>query len=414
MLAEGATGTLADRIAAHEQALLRRRLVLYAGANYPSAAVRGAYAPALSAMPAMGPSFDKEQPGTELVSELEVEAARLVCAAFGAEWAEVRLPSATLANLAVFHALTEPGDLLLGPAAAHGGHLSQRGGGTPDLAGLVVEDLPFDGPRGVLDGAAAAAMVRARHPRMVLLGRSVMLSPDDIAPVTAAARETGAIVVFDASHVAGLIAGGAYPNPLEHGADVMTMSTYKTIAGRPHGLVVGRDREHGRRLASVLDRRFLANYDPGTLPQLVETFAEMQRDGGAYARAVVANTAALALALQRRGFPLRTSGDGPCTHQLLVRIAAGTDPRALISDLAVKGIIVGTAPDIAVAGRLALRVGTQFLTTMGLRSADMEAVGMILEEALTIDADGVRMASAVSDGSLGKSIESLLGVARVT
>src|SRR5690606_10792725 len=106
-----------------------------------------------------------------------------ICALFGAQWAEPRLPSCTIANLAVYHAFSKPGDLLLAPAAAHGGHLSQRRGGTPSLAGLVVKDLPFDTRQCVLDAPRAADLVRELRPTLVMLGRSVIIKPDDIEPV---------------------------------------------------------------------------------------------------------------------------------------------------------------------------------------------------------------------------------------
>ncbi|WP_428031603.1 glycine hydroxymethyltransferase [Ancylobacter sp.] len=288
----------ADR---HAETLARQRLVLYAGANLPSPEVLAAYAPGLGAMPAMGPSFDKEQPGTELVSHFEVAVRDEACALFGAAWAEPRLPTATLCNLAVFHAYARPGDLLLAPDKAHGGHLSQRRGGTPELAGLACAELPFDAAEYRLDADGAARLVAERLPRLVMLGRSVMLRADDIAPVVAAARAVGATTVFDASHVAGLIAGGTYPNPLAQGVDVLVTSTYKTILGIPHGLILGGDPAQGEALARLLDARFLANYNPALLPPLLRVLLEMRSGAAAYAQRIVANTAALAAACRAGG-----------------------------------------------------------------------------------------------------------------
>lgn len=361
----------------HAQTLAEDRLVLYAGANLPSPQVLAAYAPGLGAMPSMGPSFDKEQPGTELVSQFEVAVREEACALFGAAWAEPRLPSATLCNLAVFHAFARPGDLMLAPDRAHGGHLSQRAGGTPDLAGIACAGLPFDAAFLRLDAPAAARLVEARRPRLVMLGRSVMVRADDIAPVVAAARAVGATTVFDASHVAGLIAGGTYPNPLEAGVDVMVTSTYKTLPGLPHGLVLGRDPAQGEALARLLDARFLANYNPALLPPLLRLLLEMRTGAAAYAGRIVANTAALAAACRAHGLEVIAPASGH-THQMLIPLAPQVEPRALVAGLAANGTIVGLCPDITRPGGSALRVGTQFLTTLGRGPQDMEAVAATL------------------------------------
>ncbi|MGQ4274692.1 glycine hydroxymethyltransferase [Terrihabitans sp. B22-R8] len=392
----------------HEDTLLRHRIVLYAGANYPSAAVQAAYVPALSAMPSMGPSFAKEQPGAEIVSELEVAVRERACAIFGAAWAEPRLPSATLANLAVFQAFGARGDLLLAPAAAHGAHLSQRGGGTPDLAGLATADLPFNTETLTLDTPAAVAQIKSFSPKLVMLGRSVMIQPDDIAPVAAAARKVGALTIFDASHISGLIAGGTYPNPLKEGADIVTTSTYKTIAGAPQGLVFGAHEEHGRTLAQFLDRAFLANSDAGKLPQLLVALDELTASGIDYARRVVANTASLADAFAMRDFLVRAARNGRHTHQLLIPIAPGEDLAALIRNLERCGIVVGTCNDIGRPGGTALRVGTQFVTRQGFTAAGMKIIAGLLADLLVAAPDGVRLKPASDRRSILEDINRML------
>lgn len=366
---------LTDAAQGRYQQLSEARLVLYAGANLPSAEVIAAYAPGLSAYPAMGPSFFKEQPDTDLVSHLEQRVEALACEVFDATWAEVRLPSCTLANLAIFQAFSKPGDLLLAPAAAHGGHLSQRRGGTPELAGLRVEDLPFDVQAGQLDGERAAAQVRQRQPRLVMLGRSVLLQPDAIDEVVQAAHAVGALVVFDASHVSGLIAGGVFPNPFEAGVDLVTTSTYKTLPGLPQGLVLGRTSEHATTFKAFLDRYFLANYDAGRLPCLLQLLNEVKQDGAGYARRVQRNTIALATALRAEGFTVRAAATvEQATHQLLVPVQDGADPRAVMGRLERGGIVVGTCVDPVRPGGHALRVGTQVITRLGLVPEDMAGV----------------------------------------
>ncbi|MGF9567633.1 glycine hydroxymethyltransferase [Neorhizobium sp. JUb45] len=369
--------------AARGDVLANDRLVLYAGANLPSAAAQLAYTPALSAYPAMGPSFSKEQPDTDLVSDLEVAIRAEICQLFGAQWAEPRLPSCTIANLAVFHAFSKPGDLLLAPAAAHGGHLSQRRGGTPELAGLEVEDLPFDTVNVCLDARAAADLVRERHPTLVMLGRSVMIKPDDIGPVVEAARSVGTKTIFDASHVSGLIAGGTFPNPLTLGVDIITSSTYKTLPGRPHSLVAGRDPVDGEHLARFIDRTLSANYDAGKLPAFLTTLKEATANGRDYAQRICANSKVLAARLAANGVPVIAPKEGETfTHQVLVPIDPATPPAQAMLALERQGILVGTCADPTRPGGYALRIGTQFVTAQGGNAGTMTAIADRLAAAL--------------------------------
>jgi len=380
-----------------EQALARGaslndgRLMLYAGANLPSQQAQLAYSPTLSAYPAMGPSFAKEQPDTAVVSGLEVAVRDRICELFDAQWAEPRLPSCTIANLAVFHAFSKPGDLLLAPAAAHGGHLSQRRGGTPSLAGLEVEDLPFDTRHCVLDTTRAADLVRERRPTLVMLGRSVIIKPDDIEPVVEAAKEVGAKTIFDASHVSGLIAGGTFPNPLSLGVDVITSSTYKTLPGRPHSLIAGRHPADGERLARLIDGALLANYDAGKLPAFLHTLREVQANGKSYAQRVCANSESLTHALRQRGVVVIAPEAGQVfTHQILIPMTADMAAPLAMTALEQKGILVGTCADPTSPGNYALRVGTQYITAQG-QDSDIVAIALRLAGALRKSVDGRMM-----------------------
>lgn len=369
--------------------LQQQRLMLYAGANLPSARAMAAYSPALSAYPAMGPTGFKEQPETELVSELERRASAAAISLFGAAWAEVRLASCTLANLAIFHAYCRPGDRVLAPAAEHGGHLSQRRGGTPQMAGLVVEDLPFDRTACRLDSAAAVELIDQYRPRLVVLGRSIMIKPDDIAPVVQAAHAVGAKTLFDASHVLGLIAGGVYPNPFDAGVDLISSSTYKTLPGRPQGLVLGRVLADAPPLRELLDTRMLANYDAGRLPSLLVTLTEAQTHGADYAAKILANSAALHRCLLNAGLPVLAANPGEVhTHQLLLPLSTQVDSRVVMAALQAHGILIGTCIDPSLAGHHALRLGTQFITRQGLEAAHMPDVARLLAQVLQVGSCG--------------------------
>jgi len=375
---------LAD-CAARLPQLEQQRLMLYAGANLPSPRAMAAYSPALSAYPAMGPIGCKEQPETELVSELEHQASQAAMQLFGAAWAEVRLASCTLANLAIFHAYCRPGDRVSAPAAEHGGHLSQRRGGTAQLAGLVVDDLPYDRRRCQLDSARAVELIEQTRPRLVILGRSIMLKADDIGTVVQAARAVGAKTLFDASHVLGLIAGGVYPNPFDAGVDLISSSTYKTLPGRPQGLVLGRLPEDAQPLRDLLDTRMLANYDAGRLPSLLVTLTEALANGADYAARIVNNSAALHRLLVQAGLPILGANSGEVhTHQLLLPLSAAVDSRTVMQTLQEHGVLIGTCVDPSIAGHQALRLGTQFITRQGMNAEHMAAVAQLLAQLLQV------------------------------
>mgnify|MGYP001419247176 CR=1 FL=1 len=365
--------------------LQQERLMLYAGANIPSANAMAAYSPALSAYPAMGPTGCKEQPETELVSELETFASHAAMTLFGAAWAEVRLASCTLANLAIFHAYCQPGDKVLAPAAEHGGHLSQRRGGTAQLAGLEIEDLPFDRRNCRLDTNRAVEQIGRSRPKLVVLGRSIMIKADDIVSVVQAARNVGAKTLFDASHVLGLIAGRVYPNPFDAGVDLISSSTYKTLPGRPQGLVLGRDPQDARPLRDLLDTRMLANYDAGRLPSLAVTLSEARANGEEYAANIVSNSSALHRSLLDAGWPILGANSGEVhTHQLLLPLSTSVDPRAVMRELQTYGILIGTCVDPSSAGHQALRLGTQLITRQGLRTHQMPDVASLLTQVLRV------------------------------
>nr|WP_245198228.1 beta-eliminating lyase-related protein [Jiella mangrovi] len=308
----------------------------------------------------MGPAEDKEQPGSHLVASLESFAARLATSLFGAAWADCRLPSCTIANLAVFSVFAERGSLLLAPASSDGGHLSQRRGGTPSILGLAVRDLPFDAARQCLDAEAAASMIRQDRPAMVMLGRSVILRPDDPDPVIAACREVGAMAIYDASHVAGLIAGGVFPNPFAAGVDVMTTSTYKTLAGPTGAIVMGRRGEDGKRFGDFVDATLLANQDAARFAPLCGVLAEF-RQSGAYASATVAFADRLKQALVAAGLDVLLRGEPARTHQVVVPIGDLARTKAVMSELEQARVLVGRCPVPGEPGRHGLRFGTQLV-----------------------------------------------------
>ena len=306
----------------------------------------------------------------------ETLSARLACRVFGAAWADCRLPSCTIANLAVFSAFVSRGGLVLAPAASDGGHLSQRRDGTPSMLGLDVRDLPFDAEWQRLDADAAAAQILSERPALVMLGRSVILGPDDWAPVVAACRTVGALSVYDASHVAGLIAGGVFPNPLQAGVNLLTTSTYKTLAGPTGAIVAGRHAEHGARFADFVDRTLLANQDAARLAPLCGVLAEFAASP-AYARAILDHADALKRCLQNAGIATLLDERPAETHQVVVPIGDLASTKAVMVDLEAARVLVGRCPVPGSPGQHGLRFGTQFVARIGFDGDTRSAVSPV-------------------------------------
>jgi glycine hydroxymethyltransferase len=189
---------------------------------------------------AEGHPGDRYYEGTQYIDEIEARTARLVSEIFKAARVDVRLPSATMANEATFSALLKEGGTALAHGVAGGGHISHAKFGALGKHADRILPLPIceDGFR--LDAPAARDLIQRERPRLVVLGRSLFLFPEPIEELKPACDEVGAILLYDGSHVLGLIAGGTFQDPLAEGADLMTASTHKTYFGPQRGIVVGR------------------------------------------------------------------------------------------------------------------------------------------------------------------------------
>jgi glycine hydroxymethyltransferase len=168
--------------------------------------------------------------GTRFIDAIEDRTRRLVAELFGADRVDVRLPSGTTANEAVFSALMKGGGTALAHGVAGGGHISHaRFGALGKRADRIVE-LPRLADGFHMDAPAARALIAAERPRLVVLGRSLFLFPEPIEEIRGACDEVGAVILYDASHVLGLIAGGAFQDPLGEGVDLFTASTQALVS----------------------------------------------------------------------------------------------------------------------------------------------------------------------------------------
>ena len=189
----------------------------------------------LGSRPSLGYPGDKYETGLEAIEEIEVTCAELCAEVFDAEFAEIRVPSGAIANLYGFMATCRPGDTIIAPPASIGGHVTHHAPGCAGLYGLTTVEAPVDADSYTVDVAALRELARKLRPRLITIGTSLNLFEHPVREVRAIADEVAAHVLFDAAHQCGIIAGGAWRNPLEEGVHLMTMSTYKSLGGPPGG-----------------------------------------------------------------------------------------------------------------------------------------------------------------------------------
>lgn len=368
-----------ERLAArHIARVCETEIVLYAGTNLMGARAAAALATPLGLMPAMGRGLVREQPGVDEIAAIEVLAEATARRLFSGAWAEVRLASGTLANLAVYAACCGPSRRIAVTPRSAGGHVSHHRQGAPGLLDLDVVELPFDRDAQAPDDAAAAELIGRTSPGLIVLGASFLPQPYGFDRIRAAATAVGAIIAYDIAHVAGLVAGGVFPNPLEQGADLLTASTYKSLGGPPGGLVIGRDQDLEARVRQVAYPGMTANYDASRVASLAISLVEAEEHAGSYAQAMLANARALETALADDGHAVLPSS----THHIGMPVGGENEARAAMATLQEVGILCGASAMFAPNASHGLRIGTQLITRRGFVPDDMGPLARFITSAL--------------------------------
>lgn len=396
----GVTETVHRALGEHAQQFDDEGIVLYAGTNVMSAAAQRVCEPLVGGRPSMGWPGEKYQQGLDRLDTLEVLAPTLVGRLVDARFAEVRSQSATFANLAVYTALTEPGDTIAVLPARAGGHTSHHAAGAPGVRGLRVVDLPYDVEALDLDLAALPGFLDRERPRLVVIGASLLLFPHRVALIRELTEAAGAVLLYDASHMAGLVAAGRFQRPLPEGAQLLTFSTYKSFGGPPGGVIATNDAALAERVSTAVFPGLTANYDAGRLAPLAVTAAEILEDGGAYADRCIANARVLAAALHEEGFTVAGAGRGFTeSHHVAVDAGVLGGGQAAAGRLAEAGIYLSAIglpwqhdddPDRG------LRIGTQEVTRRGFGPDELRQTASWMADVLLRDAgpDPIRKAAA--------------------
>ncbi len=354
----------------------RRNLELIASENIVSPAVMAAMGSVLTNKYAEGYPGKRYYGGCQCVDVVEELARNRACELFGADHANVQPHSGAQANIAVYFSLLKPGDTVLGMNLAEGGHLTH--GSPVNLSGSYFNFVPYgvSPETGYIDYDALEALAKEVKPRMIVAGASAYPRAIDFERLSAIAKSVDAYLMVDMAHIAGLVAGGMHQNAVPY-ADIVTTTTHKTLRGPRGGMILCREE-----YAKAIDKAIFPGTQGGPLMHIIAAkavcFGEaLKPEFKTYAQNIVANAAALADGLLKRGVKL---------------VSGGTDNHLMLLDLRDTGITgkelehrldevyitanKNTIPNEPLSPFVTsgLRIGTPAVTTRGLNTADMDVI----------------------------------------
>ena len=395
---DGVTGADSDAVATTIASLIERNRVIHddecinlnPASNVMNPRAEGALAAGLTTRASLGHAGEKYEMGLEAIEQIEVITADLVCRVFGVRYAEIRVGSGALANLYAFMATCQPGDSIIVPPASIGGHITHRPGGAAGLYGLDIHECPVDAANFTIDLAALATIVDEVQPKLITIGASLNLLPHPVSAICAIAERAGAAVLFDAAHACGMFAGGIWPNPLDEGADLMTMSTYKSLGGPAGGLVLTNRADLAERIDTIAYPGLTANFDAGKTAALALTMLDWLEFGHEYALTMASTASALATALADLGLPVHATGGGFTTsHQLAVDATewgGGHEASLRLRRANLLACAIGLPGRGEFAG---VRFGSPEIVRWGMTATDMPELARLIDDALHGDPEAV-------------------------
>ena len=336
--------------------------------------------------PSLGYPGDKYEMGLEAIEQIEVICAELCAEVFQAKYAEIRVPSGAIANLYAFMALCQPGDDIIVPPASIGGHVTHHQAGCAGLFGLNIHHAPVLADGYTVDVDGLAKLAQQVRPKLITIGGSLNLAPHPVAQIAEIAKGIGTKTLFDAAHQCGIIAGRAWDNPLSQGADIMTMSTYKSLGGPPAGLIVTNDAGIAETLDHIAFPGMTANFDAAKSAALAIAMLDWRDHGQAYAKAMVDTAQALAAEMQKLGMPVfETSAGATSSHQFAIRAAGYGGGQAASKTLRQAGFLacgIGLPIEAVDDDMNGLRIGTPELVRWGMTPEHMPRLAQLINDAL--------------------------------
>ncbi len=369
---------------------------LIASENIPSPAVREAIISDFGNRYAEGWPGERVYAGCVYIDKVEIECMALAKKLFKAEFADVRPISGVVANLVIYSAFTDPGDVMLAPSIPAGGHIShgkKEHFGTAGLVhGLEIEFFPFDAEEMTIDVDKTKKKVEelknsGRLPKMAMFGGSLFLFPHPVKELADFLKGHNMHINYDAAHVAGLIAGNQFQDPLREGADSITTSTHKTLFGPQGGLVLAYEK-YGDAIKKATFPGLTSSHHIHHMAAKAITFAEALEFGKDYANQVIKNAKALAEALSDYGFVVLGEKRGfTKSHQIAVNVLKFSDGGKVEAELEKANIIVNRQliPGDIKAGRNyfhpgGIRLGVPEITRLGMKESEMKEIASFIKK----------------------------------
>lgn len=318
--------------------------------------------------------------GLIYVDEVEELVMDLMSRLFGVKYVEPRPISGTIANAATFRALAPPGSKAVVAPVQAGAHVSHTKFGTLGALGIEHIEMPFDMENLNIDVDKARKVIEEVKPAFVVMGGSLYLFPHPIKEISEAAHSVNAVVVYDAAHVLGLIAGKRWRDPFAAGADIVTASTHKTFPGPQGGVILTNNESLYKSIARTIFPWFVSNHHLHRLPATAVTAIEMIHFGESYADQIVRNAKAFAEALAAEGFKVLGEHLGYTrSHQVVIDVRSyggGAKAATLLekTNIIVNKNLLPYDPPEAVKDPSGIRTGVQEMTRYGMREEDFREI----------------------------------------
>lgn len=336
---------------------------------------------------------DREYSGNKYINEFEIETHKLVLDMFGGKYVDLRPISGHMAGMSVVLALLNPGDTVIEVSLKNWGHglVGPMRQISHFASTINVEYMPFT--NGEVDFEGLVELCEKTKPKMVIFGGSGTIFFEPIKEFRAIADKLDIMVIYDASHITGLIAGGVIDNPIENGADVMFGSTHKSFPGPQGGFVVSNEEKYIEKIGNALSPSLVTSHHLNRLPSFAASILEMQKYGKEYATQVIKNSQALANELNNLGFNVMGDKERKFTQTHLILVDVGDYISKAPGKLLEQALIL--CSDDFSGDNIQIRVGTPEVTRRGAKEEDMVKVADFFKDIIIDKKDAKEVAKEV-------------------